>query len=80
MALCSPFIGEGRLVPTTPERVVAVQTAEAPARMPAHSGASTQSRGGKEGIDGTGVSHCPEANHRNASFCTIPLVEKEIIL
>jgi hypothetical protein len=35
--------------------------------MPAHSGASTPSRGWREGI-GTGVSRRPEANRRIASF------------
>ncbi len=35
--------------------------------MPAHSGASTPSRGGREGI-GTSVSRRPEANRRTASF------------
>jgi hypothetical protein len=40
-----------------------------PAWMPAHYGTSTPSRGGREGIDGTGMSHCPEAFLRNASFC-----------
>jgi len=37
--------------------------------MPAQGGAETPSRGGREGIeDGSGVSCCPEANRRNASF------------
>jgi hypothetical protein len=55
--------------PTRPgHRVSAVETVEAPARMPAHNGVATPSHGGREGIDGSGVSHHPEANHRNASF------------
>jgi hypothetical protein len=41
---------------------------EAPARMPAHIRASTPSCGGREGIDGIGVSRRPEANCRIASF------------
>ncbi len=36
--------------------------------MPACNQASTPSRGEIEGINGTGASCCPEANHRNASF------------
>jgi hypothetical protein len=41
---------------------------EAPAWMPAHIWASMPSCGGREGIDGTGVSRRPEANFRFASF------------
>ena len=44
------------------------ETIEAPARMPAQGGVATPSRGGREGIDGSGVSRRPEANCRNASF------------
>ena len=58
VASCSPVVGKGRLVPTTLVRVASVETVEAPARMPAHIGASTSSRGGREGI-GTGVSRRP---------------------
>jgi hypothetical protein len=39
------------------------ETVEAPSRMPAHIRASTPSRGGREGINGTGVSRRPEAHH-----------------
>ena len=67
MALCSPFGGGGRLFPATPEIVSTGEMVEVPARMPAHSGASTPSCGGREGI-GTGVSRRPEANRRIASF------------
>jgi hypothetical protein len=67
MASCSPFGGGGRLFPATPEIVSMGEMVEVPARMPAHSGASTPSRGGREGI-GTGVSRHPEANRRIASF------------
>ncbi len=41
---------------------------KAPARMPVHIQASMPFHGGREGIDGTGVSHRPEANRRFASF------------
>ncbi len=47
---------------------------EVPARMPAHGRASTPSRGGREGAvvlrQIEGLPH----------FCTIPIVEKEIVL
>jgi hypothetical protein len=49
-------------------RLSTAETVEAPARMPAHIWASTPSHGGREGIDGTGMSCCPEANQRFASF------------
>ncbi len=78
MASCSPVGGGGRLFPATPESESTAEMVEVPARMPAHSRVSTPSRGGREGIR-TGVSHRPEANRRIASFCTIPIVEKEII-
>ena len=68
VASCSPVVGKGRLVPTTLVRVASVKTVEAPARMPAHGGATTPSRGGREGIVGTGVSRRTEANRRIASF------------
>jgi hypothetical protein len=67
-ALCSPVVGKGRLVPTTLFGLSLGETVEAPARMPAQGGAATPSRGGREGIDGSGVSRRPEANRRNASF------------
>jgi hypothetical protein len=57
----------GRLFPATPEIVSTGEMVEVPARMPAHSGASMPSRGGREGI-GTGVSRRPEANRTIASF------------
>jgi hypothetical protein len=77
MVLCSPAGGGGRLFPATPENESTGEMVEVPARMPAHSGASTPSCGGREGI-GTGVSHRPEANRRIASFL-YSIVEKEII-
>ena len=57
----------GETFPATPESVLTGEMVEVPARMPAHSRASTPSRGGREGI-GTGVSRRPEANRRIASF------------
>jgi hypothetical protein len=64
MALCSPAGGGGRLFPATLESVSTGEMVEVPARMPAHSGASTPSRGGREGI-GTSVSRHPEANQED---------------
>ncbi len=55
MASCSPAGGGGRLYPATPESESTGEMVEVPAQMPAHSRASTPSRGGREGI-GTGVS------------------------
>jgi hypothetical protein len=80
MASCSPVGGRGRLFPDTPESVSTGKTVQAPARMPAHSGASPQYRGGREGIDGTGVSRRPEKTRRIASFLYYLLVGEEIIL
>ncbi len=68
MALCSPVGGKGRLVPTTWVSLLMAEMIEAPMRMLAHIRASTLSRGGKEGIDGTGVSRRPEAHRVWASF------------
>ncbi len=68
MASCSPVVGKGRLVPMTWVSLLTAEKVKAPARMPAHIRASTPSRGGKEGIDGTIVSRCPKANLRIASF------------
>jgi hypothetical protein len=64
----SPVGGKGRLVPTTWVSLLMAEMVEAPARMPAHNWASTPSHGGREGINGSNVSHCPEANCRIASF------------
>jgi hypothetical protein len=80
MASCSPCGDRGRLSLATPESVSMEETVKAPARMPAHSGASPPSRGGREGIDGTGVSRRPETTRRIASFLYYSLVEEEIIL
>jgi hypothetical protein len=68
MVSCSPVGGKGRLVPTTWVCLLMAEMVEAPTRMPAHIWASTPSRGGREGINGTGVSRPPEANCRIASF------------
>jgi hypothetical protein len=38
------------------------------ARMPAQDGMATPSKGGREGIVGTGMSRCPEAHWWIASF------------
>jgi hypothetical protein len=67
MASCFPVGGGGRLFPATLESESTGEIVEVPARMPAHSRASTPSRGGREGI-GTGVSRRPEANRGIASF------------
>jgi hypothetical protein len=67
VASCSPVVGKGRLGPTTLLRVASVETVEAPARMPAQGGPSMPSCG-REGINGSGVSCRPVANHINASF------------
>jgi hypothetical protein len=67
MASCSPVGGGGRLFLATPESESTGEMVEVPARMPAHSRASTPSRGWREGI-GTSVSRRPEANCRIASF------------
>ncbi len=80
MALCSPVGGRWRLFPETLESVSTGETVEAPARMPEHSGASLPSRGGREGIDGTGMSRRPETTRRIASFLYYSLIEEEIIL
>jgi hypothetical protein len=67
-ALCSPVGGKGRLVPTTWVSLLMAETVTVPDWMPAHNWVSMPSCGGREGIDGSGVSHCPETNRRNASF------------
>jgi hypothetical protein len=67
MASCSPVGGGGRLFPATLESESTGEMVEVPARMPAHSRASTPSRDGREGI-GTGVSRCPKGNWRIPSF------------
>ncbi len=48
-------------------------------QMPAQEGTATPSKGGKEGIVGTGVSRHPEENWGNASFLYYSFVEKRII-
>jgi hypothetical protein len=47
--------------------------------MPAQDGTATPSKGGREGIVGTGMSRRPEANWRNASFLYYSFAEKRII-
>jgi hypothetical protein len=55
--------------PTRPgRRMMVVETVKVLARMPAHNRAAMPSHGGREGIDGSGMSHRPEANHRDAAF------------
>jgi hypothetical protein len=68
MASCSPVGGKGRLVPMTWVCLLMAEMVKAPARMPAHIRASMPSRGGREGINGTGMSHRPEADCRIASL------------
>jgi hypothetical protein len=79
MASCSPVGGKGRLVPTTWVSLSTAETVEAPARMPAHIRASTPSHGGREGIDGTGVSCRPQAHRMWASFLYYSFVDKVTI-
>ena len=79
MASCSPIGGKGRLVPTTWVSLLTAETVEAPPRMHAHIRASTPSCGGREGIDGTGVSRPPEAHRMWASFLYYSFVDKVII-
>jgi hypothetical protein len=67
-ASCSPVGGKRRLVPTTWVSLLTAETVKAPVRMPAHIWMSMPSHGGREGINGTGVSRHPEANRRFASF------------
>jgi hypothetical protein len=66
-------------VPTTWVSLSMAETVEVPARMPAHIWASTPSRGGRVGIDGTGVSRRPEAHRMWASFLYYSFVDKVII-
>jgi hypothetical protein len=79
MASCSPVGGKGRLVPTTWVSLLTAETVEAPVRLPAHIRASTPSRGGREGIDGTDASPSPEAHHMWASFLYYSFVDRVII-
>jgi hypothetical protein len=78
MALCSPVGGKGRLVPMTWVSLSTAETVEAPAQMPAHIWASMPSCGGREGIDGTGMSSRPEAHRTGASFLYYSFVDKVI--
>jgi hypothetical protein len=79
MASGSPIGGKGRLVLMTWVSLSTAETVEVPARMPAHIRASTPSRGGREGINWTGVSRRPEAHHMWASFLYYSFVDKVII-
>jgi hypothetical protein len=47
--------------------------------MPVQDGMAAPSKGGREGVVGTGVSRHPKANWRNASFLYYSFVEKRII-
>jgi hypothetical protein len=80
MASCSPVGGKGRLVLTTWVSLSTAETVKAPGRMPAHIRASTPSCGGREGINGTGVSRRPEAHRMWASFLYYSFVDKVIII
>jgi hypothetical protein len=79
MASCSPVGGKGRLVLTTWMSLSMAEMVKAPARMPVHIRASMPSRGGREGIDGTGVSRRLEAHRMWASFLYYSFVDKVII-
>ena len=79
MASCSPVGGKGRLVPMTWVSLLTAEMVEAPERMPAHIWASTPSRGGREGIDGTGVSRRPEAHRLWAPYLYYSFEGKVII-
>ena len=79
MASCSPVGGKGRLVPMTWVSLAMAEMVKAPVQMPAHSWVSTPSCGGREGIDGTGVSHRPEAHPMWASFLYYSFIDKVII-
>ncbi len=79
MASCSPVGGKRRLVPTTWVSLLTAETVKAPALMSAHIRASTPSCGGRESIDGTGVSRRPEAHRMWASFLYYSFVDKVII-
>jgi hypothetical protein len=77
---CSPVdVTMGRLFPSTPVGAPMALMVVPSARMPAQVGAATPSKGGREGIVWTGVSRCPEANRRDASFLYYSYVDKEII-
>ncbi len=69
------------LVPTASEELPSLMALMGvpSARMPAQDGTATPSKGGKEGIVGTGVSCRPEANWGNTSFLYYSFVEKRII-
>ncbi len=78
--LCSPVdVMMGRLFPSTPVGAPMALMVVPSARMPAQDGMATPSKGGREGIVWTGVSRCPEANQRDASFFYYSYVNKEII-
>jgi hypothetical protein len=79
MASYSPVGGKGRLVPMTWVSLSTAEMVKAPGRMPAHIWASMPSCGGREGINGTGVSSCPEAHRMWASFLYYSFVDKVII-
>jgi hypothetical protein len=65
---CSPVdVVTGRLFPSM--LCVSMALMVMPSmRVPAQDGTATPSKGGREGIVGTSVSHCPEANCQNASY------------
>ena len=77
--LCCPVDGVmGRLFPSMPRVLMALMVVPS-ARMPAQDGMATPSKGGREAIVGTGVSHRPEAHCGWASFLDYSFVDKVII-
>jgi hypothetical protein len=76
---CSPVdVVMGRLFPLSPRASMALMVMPS-ARMPAQDGTATPSKGGMEGIVGTGVSRRPEAQCGWASFLYYSFVDKVII-
>jgi hypothetical protein len=68
----------GRLFLSTPRASMALMVVPS-ARMPAQDATARPSKGGREGIVGTGVSHRPEAHRRWASFLYYSFVDKVMI-
>jgi hypothetical protein len=78
MDCCSPDVDKGRLLPTTPLRVLSVEPVEVPARMPAHEESSTPAsdhicRGRHQ--KRTGVSRHSEGNRKIPPFLYYSNVE-----
>jgi hypothetical protein len=68
----------GRLFPLMPRALMALMVMPS-TRMPARDGTAMPSKGGREGIVGTGVSRRLEAHRRWASFLYYSFVDKVII-